>query len=604
MQLLQKLVNSDSNTTWFQRYEAEDAQLTNVSTINVYPRTTSGTNGNRSASNGRMVSEITASGSIVNFTNVTVPVDGNYRLDIVEGSGSTALLPIQTGVGTSSQRQNSEFYIKIDGEPSFKAVLRADFSLLQLGMVTQYIDLTTGTHSIKISKYNQDTGEIGQGQANLDCIELTYNGEVEAPPSYRVQAEFAEYDYTKGLKRESSIPGFEGAGYVTGFGVSDANIRFVMSVMEDGMYNVTLRLATESAGILSIDYDRKNIFDLPLISTGKEWIDFTIRMCLRTGINLIDVKSTAAMRLDYIDATYINKDPIFSIEAEDCVVIGTPAEGDPPMIRDDVFAKYASGGKYVNGITSYDGEERYLEITEIDVPEDGTYKLVIYNACGQSSGTHSYNNKTVDRYAQISVNGAEPETHHFKNTISWQQFASQTFDVELKKGMNTIKFSNDNSYNYGSSPYGGNNAAGTAGFTYITIVTNNYTPAFDKFEIYQLPVVYNYSEVLPPLKTDGSSRFKLGSTIPVKFQLMDVEGNYATYAAAKIYIAKIVGCMVGPEVKGVSTSASTEGNLFRYNYKDNHYIFNLNTKLLSEGTYQIRIDLGDGSTNTVIVTLE
>jgi len=479
-------VDSTPKATWFKRYEAEDAEerINVQNPRNVYPISS---NSSRSASNGRYIGGIEYPDSVVKFT-VTVPVDGNYRLDIVEGSGSTAQLPAQSGQGTASQRQNSEYFVKIDDQPSFKIVLRADYSYEQLGMVTQYIDLAAGTHTIAISKYNQDTGEAGQGTATLDCIELTYKGEMGAKPNYRVQAEFSEYDVDKGLRRGSATPGFEGAGYITGYNSSsNANTRFVLCVPEDGMYDVKFRIATTSAGTLSVDHDRKNAIITDIPDTNGEWQDYSVKMFLRTGINLIDVKSTAELNLDYIDATFSSNDTVFSIEAEDCTVFGEPAENDPPLIREDVFAKYASGGKYVNGITSYDGQERYLEITIPNVEKAGRYKLVVRYANGEYSGSHSYNNNVVERYAQISVNGGEPETHHFKNTISWQQFATQTIDVYLKEGTNTIRFSNDNSYDGGSNPYGGNNASGTAGFTYHTCIEKGYTPAFDKFDIY--PVV-------------------------------------------------------------------------------------------------------------------
>jgi hypothetical protein len=221
-------------------------------------------------------------------------------------------------------------------------------------------------------------------------------------------------------------------------------------------------------------------------NTEARWQKTKIRLFLRTGINIIDVKSTAGLGLDYIEATPKNSRPIYQIEAENGKTVGAPAEDDPPLVRSDVFGKYASNGTYVNGITSYDGQTRYLEVP-IEVRRAGHYKLVVRYANGEYAGTHAYNNNVVERYAQVSVNGCRPQTVHFKNTISWQHFATMTLEVSLKSGWNTIKFSNDNSYDGGSNPYGGNNAAGTAGFTFLTMVPNQYTPAFDKFIVYELP---------------------------------------------------------------------------------------------------------------------
>ncbi|MEK4043511.1 S-layer homology domain-containing protein [Paenibacillus sp. FSL H8-0048] len=465
--------------TFVKRYEAENAEVqTNVSKVDQYPRKSTG----RSSSNGQYVSGIKAADSLVKWTSVTVPADGNYRLDLIGGSGATASLRNQSNTGDANQRINSEWFVKIDDQPAAKIVLRADYNMQLLGGNTLLADLTEGTHSIGISRTNPDTGEAGQGESTLDAIELTYNGLPGALPNYRVQAEFADYDSEQGLSRAGSLEGFEGAGYVSGYGGSQAaNTRFVLSVLEDGMYELTARYASADSGKLQLAHDRKPLIDLPVVNTNGQWQDAKAPVFLRKGINLIDVHSSAALSLDYINAAFVNKAALYSVEAEAATVVGTPAGSELPLIREDAFAKYASGGKYVSGITTYDGAERYLELGNINAPKAGTYKLVVTYANGESAGTHAYNNDVVERYAQVSVNGGEPQTVYFKNTISWQQFATQTLDVELKAGMNTIRFSNNNTYNGGSNPYGG---SGAQGFTPYTAVPRQYTPAFDRFDLY------------------------------------------------------------------------------------------------------------------------
>ncbi|MBA7558226.1 hypothetical protein ES705_51021 [subsurface metagenome] len=111
--------------------------------------------------------------------------------------------------------------------------------------------------------------------------------------------------------------------------------------------------------------------------------------------------------------------------------------------------------------------------------------------------------------------------------------------------------------------------------------------------------VLGFSGILPPIKPDGTRVFKLGSTIPVKFQLWDADGNFITdtEAEAKISLKKIIGeDPLGVPEDGDSTSAATIGNLFRYDDTDNQYIFNLATKELSIGTWEITITVnGTGS---------
>ena len=118
-------------------------------------------------------------------------------------------------------------------------------------------------------------------------------------------------------------------------------------------------------------------------------------------------------------------------------------------------------------------------------------------------------------------------------------------------------------------------------------------------------VIYDFGGILPPIKADGSSVFKLGRTIPVKFQLRDDQGNFVTDALAEISLFKLSNGVDGTVWEdAVSTAAATSGNLFRYDSTSNQYIFNLATKGLSIGTWQIRIDLDDGMSYYVKIGLK
>lgn len=104
-----------------------------------------------------------------------------------------------------------------------------------------------------------------------------------------------------------------------------------------------------------------------------------------------------------------------------------------------------------------------------------------------------------------------------------------------------------------------------------------------------LPIVgasetINASGILPPVKTDESTSYKAGRTIPVKFQLTDKDGNYLTGATAKIYVE---------DSNGVSTNSTVKDNQFRYDTTANQYIFNLSTKSMYAGKYRISVDVGD-----------
>lgn len=115
-------------------------------------------------------------------------------------------------------------------------------------------------------------------------------------------------------------------------------------------------------------------------------------------------------------------------------------------------------------------------------------------------------------------------------------------------------------------------------------------------------ITYNFLGILPPIRTDGSSIFKAGSTVPVKFWIADANGNYVSTAIANLTYQKITDEILGAIEEPESTSVANEGNTFRYDSTDNLYIFNLGTGM-NTGTYQLNINLDDGTVHTVRISL-
>lgn len=111
---------------------------------------------------------------------------------------------------------------------------------------------------------------------------------------------------------------------------------------------------------------------------------------------------------------------------------------------------------------------------------------------------------------------------------------------------------------------------------------------------------YSWSGFLQPINMAGTSVFKLGRTIPVKFRLTGASAGI-TDLEAHLYIAKVIDGIVGTEEEADSTSCEDEGNTFRYD--DGQYIFNLGTRHLSKGTWRLRVDMGDGIERTVLISL-
>ncbi len=117
-------------------------------------------------------------------------------------------------------------------------------------------------------------------------------------------------------------------------------------------------------------------------------------------------------------------------------------------------------------------------------------------------------------------------------------------------------------------------------------------------------VVYNFGGFLSPVKPDGSGVYKLGSTIPVKFQLKDASGAFITNATATLFVAQVSTGIEGTQVVALSTSKADAGNQFRYDATSSQYIFNLGTSGMGIGTWQLQARLGDGKMYVVDVSIK
>jgi len=108
---------------------------------------------------------------------------------------------------------------------------------------------------------------------------------------------------------------------------------------------------------------------------------------------------------------------------------------------------------------------------------------------------------------------------------------------------------------------------------------------------------------LDPINANGSSIFKKGSTVPVKFRLQGASAGIKNLVA-HLSVAKVSNGIEGTSIEAVSTSAADAGNTFRFDPGCNQYIFNLSTKPLSTGTWSLRVDLGDEVTHNINISLK
>jgi len=140
-----------------------------------------------------------------------------------------------------------------------------------------------------------------------------------------------------------------------------------------------------------------------------------------------------------------------------------------------------------------------------------------------------------------------------------------------------------------------------SGTNVFTITATDYA-GHSQTKIIEFKVFYDFSGFLPLLSK--KTKYNLGQTIPVKFQLKDYQGAYISDIQPRIYIAEIINGEVQPEQPAVASGNSNLDNITRYDLDKNQYIFNFSTKDLFSEQYKIRADLDDESTRTIDVNLK
>jgi hypothetical protein len=115
---------------------------------------------------------------------------------------------------------------------------------------------------------------------------------------------------------------------------------------------------------------------------------------------------------------------------------------------------------------------------------------------------------------------------------------------------------------------------------------------------------YSWSGFQAPINADGTSVFKQGSTVAVKFRLTGIDKANMNLVARLNYARIADDGSVGEVNQATSTAAASAGNAFRYDPSTGQYVFNLGTKTMPTGKYQLSVDMGDGLTRTVEIGLK
>ncbi len=483
-------------------YEAEQANVYGKGSLNTVTSTKYYLSGPRVSQATDDENHIGGSGVINLSANkgieyvIDVPEDGKYKLEFVYGNQ----VGMDRGNETKHKPTNQIQWLSIDGEETdmiLKNIMEREWTALY----TRYVDLKAGEHSVVIR------GNTSYAESNIlhDALHVTAAGayqEERAAYNKVFEAEDGDFAFNalypgvNPVVTENKTAGYTGKGYITGLNkmsVKDGGgVRFNVIVDESGIYNMNLRYQSDAAGKATIHVGNAartfdgNMVGLKVVNSQGAWTTTEEGIYLQKGVNIVDIESTANILLDSLNVTKYVDGNIYSqeVQAIDTVPEGadmTDIEYDVWSVRwnpdyvDTVYAGLLNGAEpfastntvdkmadteltpsgetitYVVG-RSLTGDEnaendvnKYLEF-EVEVSKAGKYAMQLFHSNDEIFGTHGYNTKIIDKFANIKINDQEAKRYFFINTISRDTFKEKTVYIDLNAGKNTIKIFNDNSW--------------------------------------------------------------------------------------------------------------------------------------------------------------
>jgi len=108
---------------------------------------------------------------------------------------------------------------------------------------------------------------------------------------------------------------------------------------------------------------------------------------------------------------------------------------------------------------------------------------------------------------------------------------------------------------------------------------------------------------LPPIRSNGSSIFKIGRPLPAKFKLTGASADI-TNLVAKLIVTKVSNSIQGTAVDASDEIVDDTDFVFRYRPGPKLYAYRWKTSNLTQGTYQLNADLGDGVVHQINVSLK
>ena len=107
-----------------------------------------------------------------------------------------------------------------------------------------------------------------------------------------------------------------------------------------------------------------------------------------------------------------------------------------------------------------------------------------------------------------------------------------------------------------------------------------------RFGLAVLPIFGGFR---PPINADGSSEWKAGRTIPVKFMVTDPFGDPIIDATCHLSCSPTSDALEEGVMETAEAASADVGDTFRYDEEEGQYIYNLSTKGWASGAYILEV---------------
>ncbi|MBR3150110.1 MAG: hypothetical protein IKF64_08065 [Eubacterium sp.] len=406
-------------------YEAEEAELLGGATA--YPKVGWAT----FATSGRAdVGSINNNGDGVRFT-VNVPKDGYYKASLFYSIQAPYVNP-QTLVPDANGQNRGigkalPYGVWLDSDRLDDIVLESTVTWAYKNHNDLQLYLTAGQHELTYKQINGNDGDKGNLQLVAALDKLDIAALTGSENDFEICLDEMKNFKDRGVYRITAVAPAE--GYYT--------------ISANG--SVTLKKQCIDYAPDAKSFSTCSVYDVPVGST----------VYLAKGANTLVVEGEAST-LSFAYQSELTMQYSTVINSSDITL-----HGESPYLKESA---YAQSGYVISELgigqshDEYERAEYNYSTFSIDAPSSGVYNLAIRYSNDEpapimqkadgSTYIHPYNIDLVERYAQISVNGGEPETVYFKNTLSWDTFRTVNVQLELTQGVNTVKIYNDNSYQF------------------------------------------------------------------------------------------------------------------------------------------------------------